>query len=424
MRMRWGLCLLALSVAAAADDTEEFGRALVLAITKNTGLPDVAKRVDEGVVEQLAMHPAVARDVCAAAAKYVYRAGGARTDWELLVQHIVLLGKKTMERLPEDADAVLACAEAELCRLRLACALERATTSEDWIATAELFVKAHGIRADDGKPLERAAGLLQEGTDAIGVDRNALRDRADKVCEEAVRQYPESKLFRGMLFRRRLDKIEEQLVSDRRGAQKALADYVDELRAKMDDKGTDMVVATAYTDAVTFARSTRGISLKADYITRTLSVARSNLRVDIPVSERWEYEDGVIRQYDRDGDHLRSFTFDVYSWDTNYYIGQTMFGGDNLKGLAALDELNAEQLVVKIEKRRKPTRRRLNGKFASTVYFEVSGFDADGDFLRYANYYMKTEKRCSVQVSLLEYQELEDVDPETKSVIDSFRESD
>jgi len=422
--MRWVVCLLALSAAAAADDTEQFGRALVLSIEKNTALPDVVKRINDEMIDQLATYPVVACDVCAAAAKYVYRAPGARTDWEPLVQYVVRLGNKTMERLPDDSDAVLACAEAQLCQLRLACVFERATKTEDWVGAGELFIKAHGIKADEGKPLERAARILREGAEAIGVDRRALHERADKVCEEGLKQYPESKVFRGMLFRRRLDMIAELLPTDRRGAQGALATYIDELRAIMHDKGRETVVATAYTDAVTFAKSTKGISVKADYITRSLSVARSSLRVEIPVSERWEYEEGAIRQYDRDGNHLRSFTFDVYSWDTNYYIGQTMFGGDNLKGLAALDELNAEEIVVKITKRRKPMRRRLNAKFPSTIYFEVSGYDSDGDFLRYANYYMKTEKRCSVQVSLLEFEDLKDLDPETKFVIDSMRESD
>jgi hypothetical protein len=227
-----------------------------------------------------------------------------------------------------------------------------------------------------------------------------------------------------MLYRTRIERIEEQLVSDRRAAQKSLSEYILELRATMGTKTPETIVATAYNDAVTLARSTKGLGVKADYVTRTLTVAASNLRVEIPVSERWDYEEGRIRQYDREGELLRSFFFDVYSWNTNYYIGQTQFGGDNLKGLAQLDELNAEEVVVKISKRKKPARRQLNRKFPSAIYFEVSGLDEDGDFLRYTSFYVKTEKRCSVQVAMLEFRDFKDLDPEAELVVDTFREPD
>jgi hypothetical protein len=418
------VCLLGLSIAATAKDTKDVGRAIAQAIIRNVGLPEVVKGLVPEAVDELATEPAVAREICEAAARYVYRAPSARTDWEPLVERIVALGHATMERTPDDGDAVRACAEAELCRVRLARNLDKPTKTEEWVAVAELFLKAHGVEADEGKPMERAAKVLWEAAEAPGVDRAALRERAVKTCEEGTKQYPQSAYMRGLLYRHRLESIEVQLGADRRAAQKAMSDYLLELRAAMGTKTPEMVVATAYNDAVSFARSTKGLDVKADFITRTLSVAAANLKVEIPVSERWDYEEGRIRQYDREGDLVRSFFFDVYSWNTNYYIGQTQFGGDNLKGLAQLDEMNAEEVVVKITKRKKPARRRFNRKFPSAIYFEVSGLDDGGDFLKYTSYYVKTEKRVSVQVAMLEFKEVKDLDPEAELVVDSFREPD
>jgi hypothetical protein len=374
------------------------------------------------MVEELATNPAVACEVCRVAADCVYRAPGARNDWEPLTERIVAVGEKAMERSPGDASAVRARAEATLCRLRLGCALERATKTEDWVAAADLFLKCEEIQPDE-KLVERAVLLLREGAEAIGADPAALHERADKLTAEGAERYPTSSVFRRMLQERRLARIEELLVSDRRAAQKALEEYLAELRTKAQGSDPDIAAATAYTDGVTLVRATKGLGMKADYLTRSLTVAGGALSVEMPVSERWKYEDGAIEQWDRRGEHIRSFTFDTYSWDMNYYIGQKEFDGANLKGLAALGELNAEKAIVKIAKRKKPQRRRLNGHFPSAVYFEVSGIDEDGDFLTWAGYYVKGDKQRSLKITIFEHKDMKGLDPEAEAVIDSFREA-
>jgi len=421
--MRHLACLVALATVAAAGGSDgDFGKALIEAIAKNEGLPEVVACFKDDKLDALAADPGGASSVCLIAAMYVHRAPAARDDWEHLVERIVALGHKTMELAPADAFAVEACAEADVCRLRLAAALKQETTAEGWMAAAELCLKSHELFPGEGREMERAAEILREGARAEGVDGTALLERAKKVCEEGSKRYPGSIFFQRMALDQRLAEIEAQVSTDRRAADQALCDYLDELRGKIDQNDKELVIATAYTDAVTVARSSRAFKVKADYVTRTLSVAGSTLEAEMPLSSRWKYARGNIEQTDRNGNPLRTFIFDTYGWDTNYYIGQTSFGGDNLKGLAKLDELNAEEMVVKIEKRRKPARRRLNRRFPSAIYFEVSGYGEDADYLRWVNYYVKTEKRVSVQVSYLEFQEAKDLDPEAEFVVDSFRE--
>jgi hypothetical protein len=420
--MRLLACLLATAAVAVGESSGELAKDVAVAIAKSAGLSEIVPRLTDEAVQGLAQEPLLARSVCTAAAHYVYRAPRGRKEWEPLVARVVVLGQKAADATPSSADALGACGEAQLCRLRLAVVLEQPTKIEDWEAAADWFVKADGIEGGKGENLERAVVVLREGAAAPGMDSATLNGRVEKTCEDGAGRYGEATFFRDVLLDRRLAKIEEQIVSDKRGAQKTLTDFLAELRPKVEAKEPDLVAATAYTNAVSVARATKGLGVKADYITRSVNVAASSLVLEMPVSGRWTYDNGMIRQYDRRGDRVRTFSFDTYSWDTAYHIGSTEFGGDNLKGLAQLDEINAEEMVVKITKRKKPERRRLNRRFTSAIYFEVSGFDDESDFLRWANYYVKTEKRMSVQVSYLEFRDVKDLDAEAEWVLESIRE--
>ena len=146
--------------------------------------------------------------------------------------------------------------------------------------------------------------------------------------------------------------------------------------------------------------------------------------MELPRGSQWRKKGSRVYQYDNDGKLIRSIKYSTYRWDTNYYLGRQVFGGDNIKGLARIGETDVLSVVQKVEHRRKVRRTKLSRKIRSTVAFEIGGPDEDGDYICYRWYYFQSEKKklTSIHVSIVDYIVARKLGPEAAFVIGSMRE--
>ncbi|MHC4547454.1 MAG: hypothetical protein ACYTEZ_01645 [Planctomycetota bacterium] len=425
--MRFAAVFLTCAGLVAAQSARQAASLSVASL--KAGRPDRLLPVFESLVPYLLNEPDQARKVCESAAAHVRKSARKRAEaWAALTEQLVGLGRRGVDLGAEDANALVAYAEALLCRARLAAALGGTPRGEDWTKAADLCVEAHGIEAEEGRPLERAVRILREAAGAGVQDAAALKARADDLCVRGAKQHPRRAYFREALHRARLAHIGATLEGDRKLGKRLLKEYLESFATQpAAGPAPDRTTWTAYNDAVALARADKKLGLKAAFKTET--IAAGYVQIDVPVSRRFKWDRskgdlGGLSQYDEDGSLVRSVYFYSYKWTTNYYIDQKKFGGDNLKGLARLGEKDILSVIRDVKSRTELARRRLNRHIPHSQYFAIAGYDEDGDFLRWRRYYFKArETRLrTISVSVLDWGDFKRLDPMAEAVVDSIRE--
>ncbi|MCZ6572880.1 MAG: hypothetical protein O7C98_06885, partial [Planctomycetota bacterium] len=155
---------------------------------------------------------------------------------------------------------------------------------------------------------------------------------------------------------------------------------------------------TLYNDAVNVALQHKQLRLKPKFRTRVVRFRRL-LACEIPAGKRWKVKArsqpgvGDIKQYDRAGELKRKFTIRYFKRNTWYTLGPTKYDGHNVKGMALITEEDVKSAMLKIKRRSKLAKRRLNRKIGSVQQFDIGGMSANGDFMRFRSYLWKSKQR-------------------------------
>jgi hypothetical protein len=410
--MRLILALALLGGVLRAQSPEQHVESVVAVIAQG-GIAAIHDRMAVGAI---AGNPEWARRVCAAAATCDLAAALlAKDDLKSAAEKIREIGATAAENNAESADAWTAAADGAYFHLRALNACGEETATQQWLDVAEALVKAHGLKAEEGAPLERAVKWLREGQGAKGVEVSDLKRREDELCQEGAKLYPQRGLFAGVRENSELEEILALLGADKaKEARPRLAALLGRVK---DD--------TLYNDAVTVAKEhSRKLGIKAEYVTN----ARKYFDVMeylVPRGDRWKTEKDAITQYGRDGKLVRRLTLDWFERNTLYTLGDTEYDGSNEKGMALITERDVLSVIVKIERRSPIIKKALNREITGVQYFDIAGFDKDGDFTRFHTYLWKSDERpwLTYRLWIIELQKLEGLDPAARFVVDSLRET-
>jgi hypothetical protein len=410
--MRTGAVLLMLAGLGWAQSKEQYFMQVESAIAAGR-IAMIHDRIQVGVI---AGEPEWARRICAAAVKCkLKRALRSKDELTAAAQRIRQVGDSCAEQNEFSADAWSAKADGLYFLLRVQRALGEPTGTGTWLAVADALVRLHEQEAEGGAPLERAVKVLREGATVKGPDAEKLKAKEDEICRAGLEEYPDNGVFASSKQNTELDAI---LALIGAGEYKAAKPRLAKLLAEAKDH-------TTYNDAVTVARTwSRKLHLKAEYRFDTREKFWGVFDVDIPRGERWKVESSSIRQYDRAGKLKRKFTFDYFKLNTLYYVGDSKYDGSNVKGMALITERDVLGVVVKVKRRSKIIKKRLNRKISRVQYFVIGGYDKDTDYVRFHSYLWKGKERdwLTYRCWIIEWEDYEDLDPEAGFVRDSLRE--
>jgi len=423
MRRLAVVMFLGISVFAADPRVAALVKAIVTSV--KAGMPGkVAAQLNEGAVRALASEPEMAYRACLAAARYARKTAKKDADgWRQLIGVLVRVGRRAESEDGENKDAIVALAEALVAKGRIADELGDTADPTTWSEAADLFERAFKIEPAGGKWLERAVTILREGA---GTGQAALNERADTLdikAKEAKATTPAGKAAV------ELADIQRLLLSDKKAAKERLEAHLSWLKLKVDPLKPDKVMATAYNDAVTLAlREKSKLRVKAIYMARTYRTRHDWLEFELPLGSRWEFERtggefGSIVQVGEEAERVLVILLFYYDHDTEYTDGPRGFGGDNVKGLAALGQKFSEEDLVQVKFRKKLRKGKLNRWITKAQYFELGGTDADGDFLRTRSYYWKPKhvKGKTFWLYMIIFGDDAKFSPEAEFVIKSIR---
>ncbi len=366
-------------------------------------------------VEGISGDPVWARRICLAAAECpLTDALRAKDELKAAAESIRQIGDRCSENNPDNADACSAAADGTYFRLRVLCAFDEETTTQDWLDVVDRLAKLQSLKPGDAGPLERAVKYLREGRRAKGTDADALTKREGEVCKEGTKLFPKSAVFTRIAQGVELEEIVALLAAD---GQKEAKPRLAELLANAADD-------TMYNDAVTVAKQNlKKLGIKAEYRTRSLKYFE-HLQYEVPTGGRWEAKEDEITQYGRDGKLLRRLTLDWFKRNTNYVLGDTEYDGSNAKGMAMISERDVLSVIVKTERKSGIIKKALNRQIPKVQYFVIGGYDLDADFTRFHTYLWKSDQRpwLTYRLWIIELKDLDGFDPEAQFVLDSFRE--
>ena len=119
----------------------------------------------------------------------------------------------------------------------------------------------------------------------------------------------------------------------------------------------------------------------------------------------------------------RKITIRYYKRNIWYTLGPTKFDGSNVKGMALITEEDVKSVMLKIKRRSKLARRRLNRKIGSVQQFDIAGTSSTGDFMRFRTYLWKSDQRpwLTYRMWSIEYGDFE-LDPAARVLIKSLHE--
>ena len=415
--MRYVAILL---IAATLHAQDKRLRTFFQTAVKGRAIDAANKMMVEGFMRWLSEDSAEARAALTAAADNV-RKSSEDSAWGELVPKLITVATWLMSNADEqDYDALAAHAEALLCRARFNDDPTRDAGADDWIKAADLYVKVDSIEAENGKALARAVLILSEGAGSAG-GTPEMSKRATALIERGSRNYPSNGYFRELGHKEKLRKIQALLKDDRKAAKKMMQTYLWDLQKPISDPGGYSV--TFYNDAVTIAKQYK-LGLKVKYLSEQKGFGSNLLVFQVPKGKRWKWSGSRLIQYGPDGKLVRSFIFYKYKWTTNYYVGNKIFGGDNIKGLARLGEKNVLEVIQKVQTRKNLRRKRLNRYCPHSQALTIGGIDEDGDYLCYHLYYFKAKKTklLTFELWILEEGKYKKLDAEAKFVLDSIRE--
>jgi len=409
-----------------AGDPPDRGEAFAEMVEANA-LAQLEDILTDENVGHMADEPETALAICRALADGAgKRSSDAKGRWRRIAKQILKLGKTAAERAPDNADALAAHGEALFMNARVYAAIGEKEHAADWAQAADLLLAAEKIEPGNGLLRERAVRVLYEGAGTPGAPAE-LQERAHKVMEEGLALFPANESLLDRFHRCELTRIDQLIAGDRKAGKEELEAYLARCQLKMGGAGSKTQMITAYNDAVTLAHRHKRLGVKAEYDMDTTLLGSRFLELSFPKGDRWKWRGGdlgTLRQYDLEGRLIRSISFRTYSWDTCYVIDNKEFGGDNLKGLARLGEYDVESVIINVMKKRPLRRSRLNRAIPQAQMLTIGGRDEDGDYLCWHLYYFKAKKTrmLTFRVSVLEFGELDDDDPELEAVIDSIRE--
>ncbi len=417
MRMLFAVLLLA-SLSIAQDPQEKMLKALAAAM-KAGRIAAVLDSMPEYVWDEMGDHPETLyeiADLCAQAATAA--AGGDATTWNRVTERLESSCGDIADEFDDSAMAHAARGATKLCRCRVNAATGVTFDATLWKAAANEFLAAHKKQAGKGEYLEDAARTLA-AAGRIGGDPS-LEAQGLELCATGAKSFPRNEYFVARRHFAMLNSILAMSKKKRGEAKRMLKKYLADIEAGK--YGTGDLRSTAHTRAVTFAILHKELGVKAKYVTEKVGLGL--LTVNIPLGKQWKAKGARIRQYDEDGKLIRTFSTSKYRWDTNYYLGVKKFGGDNIKGLARIGEMDVLTVVTKVTRRRKVRRTKLSKKIRSTVGFEIGGLDEDGDYICYRWFYFQSEKSklTSIKLSVVDFQEQKKLDPEAAFVVASIRE--
>ena len=422
MRKLAGVLVLVIAVHAADPQVAQLMKAIVASV--KAGRPgNVTKVLRDGAIRALSEEPKLARKAAEACAKYARKTAKKDTEgWRDLSNKMVRVGRSAVSNDGEDKDALIALAEALVCKGRIADETGGAADKTTWSEAADLYERADKIKSDGGEWLERAVAALREGAATGLIDLEQRAEELDTKAKEAQAATPGGKA------KGELDAIRRLIRVDKKAAKARLEAHLAALQLKLDPLNPDLVLATAFNDAVTLAKQEKKLYVKAKYLARKLRSRYDWLEFELPIGKRWTFERtssdfGTILQVGDDAEKVLVILFTYYRHTTEYTIGPRGFGGDNVKGLALLDEKNAEDALVQVKYRRKLRKGRFNRHITKSSYFEIGGIDSDGDFRRTRAYYWKPKhvELRTLCLYMVIFGDLAKFDPEAEFVIDSIR---
>ncbi|MCZ6574322.1 MAG: hypothetical protein O7C98_14285, partial [Planctomycetota bacterium] len=185
---------------------------------------------------------------------------------------------------------------------------------------------------------------------------------------------------------------------------------------------------TLYNDAVNVALQHKQLRLKPKFRTRELRFSWA-LACEVPAGKRWVLQKsygssvGELKQFDRAGELKRKFTIRYFKSNTWYTLGPTKYDGSNVKGMALISEEDIKGAMLKIKRRSKLARRRLNRKIGSVQQFDIGGTGPNGDFLRFRTYIWKSKQRrwLTYRMWAIEYGDFK-IDPAARVLMNSLYE--
>jgi len=390
------------------------------------GAPDRAIRVIEGRDgAAIDKSPALLLSICEAAARNAaWLLHGGREDAEGLADVLVAKGTAASEQRG-GADAFLALAEARRFQARIGLATRQDKAAEHYRAAIDAARTAYQNDAGDGQALLCAVLAACEAVDAVGGDsatllEEATRDveRLDGAHKATLAAAHASAALELALLERDLPaaKMSKEIAEVRDRAARVLG-TLEGWAAK------DLDAATTYNDAVSFILANRKkLPLEVAFVSVAKRIAGLHFRV--PVSRRWRVGSSLY-QFDRRGSYARAYLFDTYNWATEYTYGTKGIGGDNPKGLCTYDIDSVEGMFLKIKRRKKATKGRMNRKISRCYYFEMEGTDESLVRLRVSGWYFKAdEKRLTYRLLMVMYPDSEGTEPAADFVVDSFTTKD
>ncbi len=327
-----------------------------------------------------------------------------------------------------EANAFLALGYARLASARVGRLVgAKDATPDRWEKAADALEKAYELEPGNGDKLAGSVQVLSEAAGIPGADAAALLSRAAAVSGKAVEKHPGSVPVVSAASFLDLARARRALEGkDKGGAQALLDQGLARLAPMMKANRPDLDLATAHNEIVAFLRShPRELKAgKADFVTEERAVGPP-LKVQVPLSRFWSQDGDRVQQFSSSYENLRTFYFDSYSWDTNWRLADgTRVGGDNIKGLATNYYEISLRDMRKVQSKKPPVKRRMNGALDEGFLYEVVGEDGDGDFYFERTWFFKSKagNMTTFRVSCYEHAEGAVLDVTGQAFLDGIRE--
>jgi hypothetical protein len=342
------------------------------------------------------------------------------------------IATKACEAQPSDDRPRWGLAEAIVLR-------ERSTRSgpDAWGQAADLLEKIHAGRPGDALPLGYAVSCLLEGACCEDNATSSLAERADSLARRAMESQKDSATLAVTIASSQFWCAKTLLPTNKRVAKNELKASLDTLRPFATRPNPPLAAATAYNDAVAFARVS-GFVLSDRFVDFTRATLSNSIQIDVPVSSRWSFQTvaatgdqaayDYVTEMSPDGKRTRQVLFRRYAWGSPYTFEESNpVGGDNCRGIAhGLQEQLVKRVFAPGAKGPAPSRCSIP-KSLDGYSFDVRGATpaADGaasEPLRLRVYVLRGSAKACYALLVYVYGKDDELGPEIEHLVASLRE--
>jgi hypothetical protein len=345
-----------------------------------------------------------------------------------LAATLVDLAVSARNQAPQDPDAHLALAHAQVAQARTLRAVGEKVKPDAWEPAVQTMLGSYAFNAaDDGRGYVLALRWLREAVAvAPPAERARLFEAAKDVAAKAAAKFPGSPAAAAAAATVALARAD---VEPPKAAKAALLEGAAILEPYFKSEPVDALVATAHTDLVTVDKL-RDLKAGLAYRTEEVISVSDVVRFRVPVGERWvngkDLPEGYVaflEQHGSDGGLVRTITVRSMLWGGEDFVfpSGAEAGGENTSLLAKFDLAESRRSLAKVKSGGKVDKVRFSKAFLKTDGYDVAGTDHDGAQRRVRGWaFHSGQHKVSYLVTIEESRGAAEDDPELDVFLTSF----